>query len=410
MLDPKFIRENPEKVKKGVEKRGVSAKLVEQFLKFDEQWRALTTKIGEARAEQKKLGQARDIKGAKKIKTTIQKLERDLVKVVEGREATLGELPNVPADDAPVGGEEASVVVSSGGKRPEFKFEVKDHLVLGEKLGIIDVKNAAVTTGSRFGYLKGGAALLELSLIQYAFENLLKADFEPVFPPAMVKPEIMRGMGKGKFIDEEEAFHLEKDDLYLIGSAEHTLGPLGKDHVFSPKDLPKKYAGFSTSFRREAGSYGKDTKGILRVHQFDKIEQFVFCQPKDSESELKKLVAMQEKLMKGLKLPYRVVEIATADMTWGDYRQFDIEAWLPSQNQYREMGSASNTTDFQARGINVRYRNEHNQMEFVHMLNATGLAIGRTIIAIMENYQTAKGTIKVPQVLQKYMFGVKEIS
>jgi len=403
MLNPKFIRENPKKVTEGMKKRGIDPKLVDQFLKLDEQWRKLTTEVDELRAKQKKLGEEKKIGEAKKTKAKIQKIVGKLTKSVKRRQKALEELPNIPAEDAPVGGEKANKVVRSVGKKTSFKFKAKDHLTLGEKLNIIDVKNAAVASGSRFGYLRGGAALLELALIQYAFDNLLEAGFEPVFPPVMVKPEIMRAMGKGKFIDDSEAFHLEKDDLYLVGSAEHALGALGKDRVFGLEDLPTKLAGFSTSFRREAGSYGKDTKGILRVHQFDKIEQFVFCHPKDSEKELKKLVAMQEKLMKGLKLPYRVIEVATGDLTWGDYRQFDIEAWLPSQKQYREMSSASNTTDFQARGINARYRNKQNQMEYIHMLNATGLAMGRIIIAIIENNQTAKGTVRVPKVLQKYI-------
>ncbi|MFH1759439.1 MAG: serine--tRNA ligase [Patescibacteria group bacterium] len=409
MLDVKFIRENPEKVKKGLKNRGLDPNVADRFLKLDEEWRKLTMGVDELRSKQKKLSKERKISEAKKLKKKLVILEEKLKKAENERNKLLGDIPNIPAEDAPVGGEDAAVVVRSGGKKPNFKFKAQDHLTLGEQLDIIDVKHAAEAAGSRFSYLKGGAALLELGLIQYAFEQLVKEGFEPVFPPAMIKPEMMRAMGKGKFVDDEEAFHLEKDNLYLIGSAEHTLGLLGKDHIFNLRDLPRKYAGFSTSFRREAGSYGKDTKGILRVHQFDKIEQFIFCRSENSEKELKGLVAMQEKLMKGLKLPYRIVEIATGDMTWGDYHQFDIEAWLPSHGVYREMGSASNTTDFQARGINARYRDEKNQLRFTHMLNATGLAVGRTIIAIIENYQTAKGTVKVPRVLQKYMFGVTEI-
>lgn len=410
MLDIKLIREEPKKVKEGIKKRGVNPKLVDDFLAKDNDWREATAKLGKLQSKQKEFTKEGKRTEGKKNKEKIQKIKLKQKEAEEERQEILEELPNIPTEDAPVGGEKANRTVKTGGKIPKFSFEPKDHLTLGEQLEIIDTKHAATASGSRFAYLKRGAAILEIALIQYAFDNLTKAGFEPVFPPVMVKPEIMKEMGKGKFVEEKEAFHLEEDNLYLVGSAEHSLGPLGKNTVFNLKDLPKKYAGFSTSFRREAGSYGKDTKGILRVHQFDKVEQYVFCEPKDSDKELEKLVAMQEKLVGGLGLPYRIVEIATGDMTWGDRHQFDIEAWLPSQDTYREMGSASNTADFQARGINARYRDKNNQLTFVHTLNATGLAMGRIIIAIIENYQTAEGTIKIPEALQKHTFGVKTIS
>lgn len=401
MLDPKLIREQPNEVKDGLKKRAVDLKLVDEFLVWDEKWRRTAAQIDQWRNRQKQLSKEKNIEEAKKLKIKIQKGEVELSKIAGQRTGVLERLPNLPSPLAPVGiNESDNIVIKTAGAIPKFKFPPKNYLEIAEKMDIIDVARAARTTGSRFGYLKNEGALLELALIQLAFSELIKAGFTPVIPPVMIKPEVFRGMGRLAAGQEEERYFLPKDNLYLAGSAEHTLGPLHRDEILEENDLPKRYAGFSTCFRREAGSYGKDTKGILRVHQFDKVEMFSFVKPEDSEKELKFLVSMQEKLMKLLKLPYRVVEIATGDLGWTDAHQYDIEAWLPGENKYRETHSASNTTDFQARGVNVRFRRrESGAPEFVHMLNATGLAIGRTIIAIIENYQTKDGGIKTPPAL-----------
>ncbi len=411
MIDIKLLRENPELVKEKLAAKKVPAALIDDLVKIDEKWRRLTTEIDSLRAQQKELSVKMKINQAKTIKKKIKALEEDLAKSTESRRAILERLPNLPQDNVSHGKSGMNnAVIREVGRKTKTKFTPKDYLELAEKLDIIDVQRAAKVSGSRFSYLKKEGALLELALINFAFSHLVKAGFIPVIPPVMIKPDVFRGMGRLTADQEEERYYLPKDDLYLVGSSEHSIGSMHKDEIFSEKDLPIRYAGFSTCFRREAGSYGKDTKGILRVHQFDKVEMFVFCRPEDSEKELMKLVAMQEKLVKALKLPYRVVEVCAGDMGWTDARQFDIETWLPAQGTYRETHSASNTTDFQARGVNVRFRRASNsgQPEFVYMLNATALAIGRTIIAIIENYQTEKGTIKVPVVLQKYC-GFKEI-
>lgn len=414
MIDIKDLRDNLDKYKDGLKKKGVDVKVIDLFFDFDKKWRELTTKVDEGRAEQKKISggpglSKGDIAKAKVLKNKIKKWEDELKVVDQERLKVLGELPNLPAEDALVGHDQsANKVLREGGVKLDFDFEPLDYLTLGEKLGLIDVKQAAKATGARFGYLKGGAALLELALIDFVFKKLVADGFVPVVPPVMIKPAVLREMGKGKFIDAGDAFYIAEDDLYLVGSSEHTIGPLHKDDVFSEKELPIKYVAFSTCFRREAGSYGKDTRGILRVHQFDKVEMFVFSHPDKSFSELEKLVKIQESFVKELGLPYRVVEVATGDMGWGDAKQYDIEVWFPTQKTYRETNSASNTTDFQARGINARFRGGESKLDYVHTLNATAVAIGRMVIAIIENNQTKEGWVKVPKPLQKYL-GIKLI-
>jgi len=402
MLDINLIRENPERVREGARKKGAAA-VVDDVVETDAKWREAVGKLDELRAEQKKFtgGGA----NAEELKSRIKELSSRERALLAERNRALERLPNIPFDNVPEGEDESgNVVVREEGKKPNFGFKPRDYLSIAEKLGIIDVKRAAEVAGSRFGYLLGDAALLEFALVKLVFDTVLKEGFVPVVPPALARPEVMRKMGKGKFIDENDAFYISEDGLYLIGSAEHTIGPLHMSDVLDEQDLPRRYVGFSTAFRREAGSYGRDTKGILRVHQFDKVELFSFAHPKYSEEEHRFLLSMQEKLMGKLKLPYRVVEVCTGDMTFADARQYDIETWFPSEGKYRETHSASNTTDFQARGINARYRpSGGGKPEFLHMLNATGFAIGRTIAAIVENYQTKDGNVEMPRVLRKYM-------
>ncbi|OGM89455.1 serine--tRNA ligase [Candidatus Wolfebacteria bacterium GWA1_42_9] len=312
------------------------------------------------------------------------------------------EFPNVFFSDVPRGKDESkNVVIKTAGDIPKFDFEPKDHLDLGEALDIIDIKTASEVSGSRFAYLKKQGALLELALIQYAFNILNKEGFEAVIPPVMIKPEIYKKMGRLSESQKEDKYYIEKDDIYLVGSSEHTLGPLGMDKTFQEKELPKRYVGFSSCFRREAGSYGKDVKGILRVHQFDKVEMYSFAHPEKSEEEHQFLLSMQEKIYSGLDLPYRVVEICTGDIGPTDARQFDVEVWMPSQDKYREVASCSNATDYQTRGINTKVKTG-DKNQYAHALNATAIAIGRTIIAILENNQQKDGSVLVPKVLQKY--------
>jgi len=424
MLDVNLIRRNPEEVKKGIAKKNFSPKLVDDFLALDEEWRKLTKQIDDLRAEQKKLSDERKIEEATKIKDKIQSLESELRKLEQNRQEILWQIPNLPSDDTPVGKDELeNKVLRKWGEPKQFDFKPRDNVELGESLGIIDIENASRISGARFNYVKGEAALLEFALIQYVFDILTGAKliksfadkiekgysskpFVPIVPPVMIRPDVLHKMALLK--PEEERYHIPKDDLYLIGSAEHTLGPLHMDEIIPEEKLPIRYVGFSTSFRREAGSYGKDTRGILRVHQFDKLEMESFTVPEDSIKEQDFIIAIQEYLMQSLEIPYQVVAICTGDMGGPDVRQIDIEVWMPSQNRYRESHTSDYMADYQARRLNTKVRRKNNELQFVHMNDATAFAIGRTLIAILENYQQKDGSVLVPKVLQGYL-GFKKI-
>lgn len=415
MLDVNFIRENPEAVKEGVEKKKVDKKLVDKFLQLDTTWRGKVKAIDELKSEQNALSkelakeQKEDLMGrAQLLKQRISELEGECVAAETKRKELLNRLPNIPFPDVPVGKDETeNKALREVGEKPKFDFTPKDYLSLAEGLGIINTKKASEVSGSRFGYLVGDMALLELGIVRLAFDMLTKEGFVPILPPVMIKPDVYAGMGRLAADQKEERYYFPKDELYLIGSAEHTMGPYHLNETFDDEDLPRRYVGFSTCFRREAGSYGKDTKGIFRVHQFDKVEMYSFVHPEKSGEEHLFLLSLQEKLMQALKIPYRVMEICTGDMGWTDARQFDIEAWFPSEERYRETHSCSNTTNFQARGINVKYKTKEGKKEYVHTLNATAFS-QRPLLALLENYQTKEGTIKIPEAIQNYL-GKKEI-
>ncbi|HDH31639.1 MAG TPA: serine--tRNA ligase [Candidatus Wolfebacteria bacterium] len=434
MLDINFIRNNPEEVKKGIAAKNVSPNFVDEFLVLDKEWRELTSKLDNLRAEHKILSQTyadrgadkrgQEAEAAKENKEKIKEIESKLNETEKRREEILNGLPNLPFDDVPIGkNEDDNVVIREVGKKPEFDFKPKEHWEIGEELDIIDISRAAKVSGSRFSYLKGDLALLEIALIQFVFsvlgnEKILKGiiksanldvvstPFIPIIPPVLIKPDVLQKMARLE--PKEERYHTDEDDMYLVGSAEHTLGSMHMDEIFKEDQLPLRYVGFSTSFRREAGSYGKDVKGILRVHQFDKVEMESFTIPEDSRKEQDFIVAIQEYLMKALEIPYRVINICTGDMGGPDARQIDIEAWMPGQDRYRETHTSDLNTDYQSRRLNIKVKRDNGETEFVHMNDATAFAIGRTIIAIIENYQTKNGTVKIPKVLQKYM-GIKEI-
>lgn len=426
MLDINFIREDPDKVKEGVKKKGYDPKMVDRVLKVDETRRQLIGDIEKLRQERNKLTK-KDIEKGRKIKEMLRRLEPDLRAVDEQLKNLLYDIPNLPADDVPEGKDESeNVEIKKWGKPRKFTFKPRDHLALGELLDVIDVKIAARVTGTRFGYLKNEGALLEFALIQHTFnvltdEKILKSlagkvkkdysskPFLPVVPPVMIRPEVFTKMARLGPEDKDERYHLAKDDLYLIGSAEHTLGPTHMDEVIPEKNLPLRYAGFSTSFRREAGSYGKDTRGIFRVHQFDKVEMESFTLPENSDKEQNFIVAIQEYLMQSLEIAYQVVMVCTGDMGGPDYRQIDLETWLPGQNKYRESHTSDLMTDYQARRLKTKVRRKNGTVELVHMNDATAFAIGRTLIAILENCQQKDGSVLIPKVLQKYT-GFKKIS
>ncbi len=421
MLDINKIRNNPKEIKAGIKAKNTDPALVDKFLELDEKWRALTKKSDDARAEQKKLGEAKKVEEAKKLKEELKKMESELAELEKSKELIHIKLPNLPFPEVPIGKDESgNIEIRKWGEIPKFDFRPKDHLELGESLDIIDVKKASEVSGTRFNYLKGAAAQLEFAIVQFVFSTLTNQKiiakiakkigedfpnktFVPVIPPVMIKPEIFKRMARLDPGQEEERFFLPKDNLYLIGSAEHTLGPLHIDEILEEKNLPLRYIGFSTAFRREAGSYGKDTKGILRVHQFDKLEIESFTTSEISTKEQDFIISIQEYLMQKLNLPYRVMNICTGDMGGPDARQIDIETWMPGQNKYRETHTSDLMTDYQSRRLNTKVRKTNGKLELVHMNDATAFAIGRIIIAIMENYQTKTGTIKIPKVLQPYL-------
>lgn len=411
MLDIKYIRENPGKVKKGAESKGAKVD-IEKLLKFDEMHKKILREFEDLKAEAnklaKKIGESKgkdqaSIKKSKTIKEKLKKLEPKFKNAEQALNEQLALIPNLPLSDVKVGKDEKeNEVLRTVGKVPKFNFTPKDHQELGEKLGVIDINRASKVSGARFTYLKGGLAQLQMALIQYTYEVLVQGEgFTPIIPPVIVKAEIASGSGHPE-ATSDEAYHLAKDDMYLVGTSEQSILPMYKDEVLEEKDLPIKYLGYSTCFRREAGSYGKDTKGILRQHQFDKLEMFVYCKPEESEKFHEKLLAMEEKLMKGLKLPYRVVKLCTGDTGYPSARTYDIETWVPSQDKYRETHSTSTCTDFQARRLNIRYKTKKGEIKHLHTLNGTAFAIGRILIAIMENNQQKDGSIKVPAVLEKY--------
>lgn len=400
MIDIKFIRQNPNKVKEGCRKKQVKVD-IDKVLELDEKRRNYLKEVEALRFEQKKLGKDK-IERAKKLKAKIKIIEPQLKKTESEFNKLMKQIPNLPQEDVPEGKDESgNVVLREVGRKPKFDFKFKDYLEISQKLDLIDIKRAAKVSGSRFGFLKNEAVILEFALINFVFEELLKEGFIPIIPPVLIKPEMMEAMG---YLErqKEEIYFIEKDNLYLVGTSEQIMGPMHSGEILKEKELPKRYIGFSSCFRREAGSYGKDTRGILRVHQFDKVEMFSFAKPEQSIKEHKFLLSLEERLMKALKIPYRVIQMCTGDLGDPAASKYDIEAWIPSEGRYRETHSTSNCTDFQARRLNIRYKDKKGNLSFVHTLNGTVFAIGRTLIAIIENYQQKDGSIKVPQVLQKY--------
>jgi len=408
MLDINFIRENAEVVKNACKNKNVNID-VDRVLALDKGKRELMTEMEALRAEQNKISRGgTDNKAifsqAKEIKEKIKEMEPELEKLSAELKVLLLQLPNIPFEGVPVGKDDSqNVVLRKVGKPATQMFHApKDYMELGANLDLIDTERAGKVSGSRFGYIKGGLAVMEFALVKLVMDTVQKEGFVPVIPPVMVKDQIARGTGYFEATDEKEAYYLAEDKMYLVGTSEQSLVAMHSDEVIDEKDLPLRYAAFSTCFRREAGSYGKDTKGILRVHQFDKLEMVIFAKPDGSANEHKLLLSIEEKLMKALGLPYQVIDICTGDLGRPAAAKYDIEAWLPSEKRYRETHSTSNCTDFQARRLNIRYKDTDNKIKFVHTLNGTAFAIGRILIMIMENYQQKDGSIKVPKALQKY--------
>lgn len=404
MIDINLIRENKEKIKASTEAKKIDPKFVDEVLNLDVERKSLIGQVEELRAKRNeisKLGKE-SVSEGREIKEKLKILEPKLSEVEEQLVLTLSKIPNPALPDVKIGKDDSeNEVISTVGTPRKFEFTPKDHLELGENLGIIDVERATKVSGSRFYYLKGDGALLEIALLQFAMETLIKEGFIPVIPPVLIKKEMMGGMGYLEHGGEEDMYVFEKDELVLVGTSEQSIGPMHQGEILNV-EKPIRYAGFSPCFRREAGSYGKDTRGIIRVHQFDKIEMFSFTNQEDSEKEHEFLRSLEENFLQALGLPYQVIKQCTGDLGAPAARKYDLEAWIPTQEKYRELTSTSTCTDFQSRGLNIRYK-EGSETKFVHMLNGTAFAMGRTIVAIMENYQEEDGSIAIPEVLQKWM-------
>lgn len=424
MLDIKFIRENPDIVRQALQNKNRTVD-IDRVLALAEERKVAAQALDELNRKKNEAASTRDIEAGRQIKEDTrvaeekhQELEKELVKL-------LIQIPNIPSPDTPVGKDETeNRVIRTWGEKPMFSFEPKAHWDLGPALEIINTEKAGEISGARFAYIMGDLARLQFALIQYVFASLTEKavlekiianaglsveakPFTPVVPPVFMRSNVMNRMARLDPIDDR--FYFEKDDLVLVGSAEHTLGPLHMDETLPESALPIRYVGYSTAFRREAGSYGKDTKGILRQHQFDKIEIETFCKPEDGYQEQDFLVAVQEYFMQELKLPYQVVLVCTGDMGFPDQRQIDIETWMPGQNTYRETHSSDYVGGFQARRLNTKVKRADGTSEPVHMNDATVFAIGRTFIAIIENNQQEDGSILIPEVLRPYMGGKEKI-
>ncbi len=412
MLDVKMVRSNPDEVRRALERRGDSTSSLDEFLALEEERRRLLTDVESRRAARKrasdeiavvkKAGGDADqaIAAMRTLGDTIKEREASLAEVEEQLKTMLLEIPNIPLPGVPDGGEEDSVVLRHVGTPREFDFEVKDHLDLGIALDLIDMERGAKVSGSRFAYLKGDLVLLQFALVRYGLDIVGAKGFRPVVPPVLVREEAM--YGTGFFPTDRAQVYETVDGDCLVGTSEVPLAAMHMQEFLEAEKLPLRYAGYSSCFRREAGAAGRDTRGILRVHQFDKVEMFSFCLPEQSAFEHELILSAEEEILQGLGIPYRVVNIAAGDLGAPAAQKFDCEAWMPGQQQYREVTSCSNCTDYQARRLDCRYRTEKGP-RFVHTLNGTGLAVGRTLIAIMENYQRADGTIGVPKALRPLM-------
>ncbi|MDL9947390.1 serine--tRNA ligase [Gordonia sp. ABSL11-1] len=410
MIDLKILRESPDLVRASQRTRGEDPGLVDALLDADSARRAAIVDADRLRSEQKALGkQVGKAQGEEKTALLAQGKElAEQVKAAVARQSAADEaateahraISNLVQDGAPAGGEDDYVVLDHVGTPPEIA-DPKDHLELGESLGLLDMERGAKVSGSRFYFLTGQGALLQLGLLNMAAQKAVANGFTLMIPPVLVRPEIMGGTGfLGAHADE--IYHLEDDDLYLVGTSEVPLAGYHSDEIIDLADGPKRYAGWSSCFRREAGSYGKDTRGIIRVHQFDKVEGFIYCKPEDAASEHQKLLAWEKEMLAAIDVPYRVIDVAGGDLGSSAARKFDCEAWVPTQNTYRELTSTSNCTTFQARRLSIRYRDEHGKPQVAATLNGT-LATTRWIVAILENHQQPDGSVILPPELARFV-------
>jgi seryl-tRNA synthetase len=426
MLDIKLIRENPELVRNNLRKRADpdNLKMLDGLIDYDRKWRQYLTDLNNLRherrqitakiAEAKKKGtdSSSEMLKAKDVDTKITKLEKQVTECEEKVHGYLMRLPNLLHETVPFGKDENdNVEIRKWGDIPKFAFPVKDHMDLGLNLNIVDVERAGKIAGARFFYLRRDAVLLDMALVNFALEEIAKKGYTPIEPPFLMRRRPYEGVvALSDF--EDVLYKVEGEDLYLIATSEHPMAAMFMDEVLKAEDLPLKLVGISANFRKEAGAHGKDTRGIFRTHQFNKVEQFVFSRPEDSWAIHEELIRNAEELVQKLGLAYRVVNVCTGDMGTVAAKRYDVEAWMPAQNAYREIISCSNDTDYQARRLNIRYREKEGAAPkgFVHTLNSTALATGRTIVAIIENYQQKDGSVIVPEALRKYMGDIGKIA
>jgi seryl-tRNA synthetase len=423
MLDIKLIRENSELVRNNLEKRGdpQNLRMLDELIDYDKKWRQYLTELNELRHERrlitteiaalkkKKKDTDKELSKAKAIDTKITTLEKRVNECEEKVHYYLMRLPNLLHESVPFGKDENdNVPIRTYGKTPKFSFKPKDHIDLALNLDIVDIERAGKIAGARFFYLKNEGVLLEMALMSFAVEVMVKKGYKPVEPPFLMRRKPYEGVvALSDF--EDVLYKVEGEDLYLIATSEHPVAAMFMDEVLKAEDLPLKFVGISTNFRKEAGAHGKDTRGIFRTHQFNKIEQFVFCKPEDSWKIHEELIRNAEEIVRKLGLAYRVVNVCTGDIGTVAAKKYDVEAWMPAQNAYREVISCSNCTEYQARRLNIRYREKEGEAPkgFVHTLNSTAIATGRTMVAILENYQQEDGSVAIPEVLRRYM-GDKE--
>jgi seryl-tRNA synthetase len=418
MIDIKFLRENPDVVRASQKGRGENVEIVDQIIAADERKRAALTEFETLRQEQnvlsKSVGAAKGdektalLANAKELADKVKAADTKRAELEEEAKKLLLQLSNLLDTEAPIGGEEDFVTLEHVGTPRDFAkdgFEPRDHVELGKLLGAIDTERGAKVAGSRSYYLTGVGALLEFALVNYAIQSALKNGFSPVIPPVLVNPAAMEGTG---FLGQaaENVYRIEKDDVYLVGTSEVPLAAMHMDEILPAEKLPLRYAGYSSCFRREAGTYGKDTRGIIRVHQFDKVEMFSFCKPEEAKEEHKRLLQWEKDFLTAMEIPFRVIDVASGDLGSSAVRKFDIEAWIPTQGAYREVTSTSNCTEFQARRLNIRYK-DADGTKAIATLNGTLVAIPRMIVAILENHQNADGTVNVPAALQPFL-GMKK--
>ena len=413
MIDLKLLRTDPDRVRDALRRRSSSVDL-DPILRLEAAYRERLAEVESLRAEQNQAGkEIARTSGAERdgamaamrgLAERLKALEVALGEEKAALEAALADVPNLVHPEAPEGtGDESNRLVREVGDRTPLGFAAKDHLDLGQALGIIDVERAAKVSGSRFAFLMRQGALLELGLVRYVMDRLMPEGFAPVIPPVLVREEAMYGTGFFP-TDAQQVYRIEADDLYLSGTAEVPLASMHAGELLPAAELPIRYVGYSTCFRREAGTYGKDTRGIIRVHQFDKVEMFSFCLPEESDAEHLRLLSFEEGIFQALAIPYRVLEIPSGELAAPNYRKFDIEAWLPGASRWLEVTSCSNDIDYQARRLAVRTRTEGGGgTRHVHTLNGTAVAVGRALVALLENHQREDGSVSVPEPLRPYV-------